>query len=148
MNNEKDFQLYYESHDDNDYVMIGQIELFDDHDAMVEKVIGDLDLKGKIKSVTVELFLREGWTKPHFHVYNDHFSTAIRLDTNEYFIHGKYKDKLNDRQAKILDEFLRGFDKGIDISRWTLAKYDFNREFPGHIITTKHQPDYTMLNYK
>ena len=149
MNGEKDFHLYYESHDDNDYVMIGQIELFNDHDAVVEYVLGDLNLKGKAKTVTVELYTKEGWEKPHLHVYNDHFSTAIRLDTNEYFIHGKYKDKFNDKQAKLFDTFMREIMKGpVEVSRWAYCVLTFNAQYPNKLITVKEQPNYTMINYK
>ena len=144
---ENERMVYYESHNEDDYILIGQLELFEDHDTIVEIALGDLNLKNKAKSVTIELFLREGWEKPHLHLYNDHFNCAIRLDTNEYFIHNKYKDKLNDKQAKLFDNFMNSCDKGVKINRWTMVKYEFNREFPRHIIDIEDKPDYSMLNY-
>ncbi len=127
---EKERMEYYESHDDNDYMLLG-----------------DLNLKGKAKIIIVELCLKEGWKKSYFHLYNDSFDCAIKLNANEYFIHGEYKDKLNDDQAKLFDEYLREMPKYVDISRWTLAKYDFNRKFQNHTIKIKEQPNYTMINY-
>ena len=140
--------VYYESHDENDYILIGDLELFEDHDSFVEKVIGNLNLKNKAKLVIIELFLREGWQKPHLHLYNDHFKCAIRLDTNEYFIHGNYKDKLNDKQAKLFDNFMREKIKFRETTKWMLSIDNFNNEFPDHPIKIQEQPDYTMINYK
>ena len=146
---EKERMVYYESHNENDYILIGDLELFEDHDSFVEKVIGNLNLKNKAKLLTIELFLREGWQKPHIHLYNDHFKCAIRLDTNEYFIHGNYKDKLNDKQAKLFDTFMRGSVDGPRfLSKWEYCIFTFNTEFPDHKIKIKEQSNYTMINYK
>jgi hypothetical protein len=135
---------YYKTHDDNEYTLLGEIELFDDY-YYSEYVLGDVNMKRKVKSVTVELYTSEGWEKPHLHLYNDHFKCAIRLDVNQYFIHGKYQDKLNDNQAKLFDDFMRTKDDAI--TTWMLAKELFNRQFRDHKITVKEQPDYTKLNY-
>lgn len=140
---------YRKDHNDDDYVLLGELELFDTHDTIVQKVLGDINLKGKAKNVIVELYLREGWEKPHLHVYNKEvgFFAAIRLDINSYFIHGKYKDKLNDKQAKLFDEFMSNKAKNVSISRWRYAVDTFNMEFPDHSIKVKDKPKYIMLNY-
>ena len=145
---EKERMVYYESHNENDYILIGDLELFEDHDQFVENTLGNLNLKNKAKLLTIELFLREGWQKPHIHLYNDHFKCAIRLDTNEYFIHGNYKDKLNDKQAKLFDNFMREKIKFRETTKWMLSIDNFNNEFPDHPIKIQEQPDYTMINYK
>lgn len=140
---------YYQEHDENDYTLLGQLELFNDHDCIVEKVLGDVNLKKQIKLVTVELYTRnEGDHIPHVHVYNDHFATAIRLDTNQYFHHGDYYTGwFNDDQAKIFDKFMREIPKGSFVTRWQLAVSLFNMDHSKNNITIKEQPDYTMLNY-
>ncbi len=148
MNDIEYTNIYYESHDREDYMILGQLELFEDHDPFVENTLGNLNLKNKAKLVTVELFLREGWSKPHLHLYNDHFNCAIRLDTNEYFKHGKYQDKLNDKQAKLFDTFMREISSSTNMPRWIFARAVFNNEFPDHMIKTTEQPNYIMINYK
>ena len=140
---------YRKDHNDNDYVLLGELELFDSYDNIVQKVIGNINIKGKAKNVIVELYLREGWEKPHVHLYNNEtgFKCAIRLDTNSYFIHGKYTDKLNDKQSKLFDEFMSKKIGPNNNTRWSYAVTSFNMEFPNHPIKTKNQPKYSMLNY-
>lgn len=142
---EKVFYEYYETHDDNEYTMLGQIELFDEYS--MESVIGALNLGKKTKTVTVELYNREGWEKPHLHVYNDYFKCAIRLDINQYFKHGYHQDTLNDSQAKKFDAFMREKIPYTNNTNWTFAVTEFNRQFPDKAIKVKEQPDYTKLNY-
>lgn len=138
---------YYNNHS-SDYVLLGQIELFDDHYYAVEQVLGDLNLKSKAKNVTVELCTRdEGDYIPHVHVYNNHFNAAIRLDKNEYFIHGKYQDTFNDNQAKLFDVFMREKPKNTFATRWETAVTSFNYLHEKHQVIIKVQPDYTMINY-
>lgn len=62
---------------------------------------------------------------PHFHIRDaatqgDEFETCIRIDTNQYFFHGKYKGVLNSKQRKDLAEFMEGPCK--------LGKYQNNYE--------------------
>lgn len=147
--NEQFIMEYRKDHDIDDYVLLGTIELFDNHDPIVEKVLGNINLKNKVKMVTVELYLREGWEKPHLHIYNNDksFNCAVRLDVNSYFIHGDYKDVLNEKQAKLFDNFMKENPKNVSVSRWRYAVDTFNLEFPEHPIKTKEQPKYSMLNY-
>lgn len=143
---EKLFREYYETHDDNDYTLLGELELFDDY--TMEHVLGELNLKKETKKVIVELYTRdEGDNIPHVHLYNDHFRSAIRLDINQYFLHGKHKKKLNDDQTKLFDSFMREMPKGTFVTRWQLAVSIFNMLHPKNMITIKEQPDYTKLNY-
>ena len=97
--------------------------------------------------MTVEVYTNEGWEKPHLHLYNDHFKCAIRLDVNQYFLHGQYTDKLNDAQAKIFDKFMREKIKRRNTTKWDYAVDTFNLHYDDHSITVKEQPDYTKLNY-
>lgn len=145
---EKFMMEYRKDHDPDNYTILGEIELFDIHDTKIEKVLGSINLKKKAKYVIVELYLREDWENPHIHLYNEEtgFRCAIRLDTNSYFIHGKYQDKLNDKQAKIFDEFMREKYELVP-SRWIYAVSTFNSEFSDHKIKTTKQPDYTRLNH-
>lgn len=62
---------------------------------------------------------------PHFHIRDaamqgNEFETCIRIDTNQYFFHGKYKGVLNSKQRKDLAEFMEGPCK--------LGKYQNNYE--------------------
>ena len=135
---------YYKNHNDNDYILLGILDLFNSDN--MNLVLGDIDLKKKTKLVTVELYLREGWEKPHIHLYNDNFNCAIRLDTAEYFIHNKYKDKLNDNQAKLFNEFMKEKNANEFLTRWQYCIETFNRQFSNHSIRLKTQPNYNMLN--
>ncbi len=91
---------------------------------------------------------------PHFHVrkYGKknqfEWETCIRYDSAEYFLHGRYKDKLPDRQtAKALDSMLRQKNpKRRGITYWESAVDDWNNnnsieELSPEIV----QPDYTQL---
>lgn len=48
---------------------------------------------------------------PHVHVIDKatrgyEFNTCIRLESNQYFLHGGYKDVFNSKQCKDFDDFM------------------------------------------
>ena len=111
-------------------------------------LIKNLDMKGRIKTVIVELRTNEGWEKPHVHVRNEYVNIAVRLDVPEYFIHPHAKDTFNNnKQKEIFDEFMRKTTPIGDETYWEYCKRVFNMiNIPeGHPLKTKEQPDYTKL---
>lgn len=63
---------------------------------------------------------------PHVHVRDSNsqgqeFETCVRLDRPEYFLHGRYANKMNHRQKKAFADFMR--------AKPTKAHYDTNYEF-------------------
>lgn len=110
---------------------------------------------GTTKSVEVYVHTNDAGNIPHFHVrkYGDNnqfeWETCIKYDSAEYFLHGKYKDKLPSKKiAKDLDKMLRTVDKSDRHKRtyWEIAIDEWNRnnstvELDLNIV----QPDYTTL---
>lgn len=73
---------------------------------------------GTTNTVEVYVHTNDARNIPHFHVRkygrNNQFEweTCIKYDNAEYFLHGRYNDKLpNHKIAKDLDEFLRTIDR-------------------------------------
>lgn len=55
---------------------------------------------------------------PHFHIVDKatrgyEFNTCVRLENNQYFLHGSHTDKLNAKQRKMLDEFMNAPHRNI-----------------------------------
>lgn len=143
-------ECYYDNNPDEDALFIGAIR-FSEDDTVEEKVLGKENFQGKVKECIIEFRANEGWEKPHFHIYNkDHsFNCAIRLDCAKYFIHGKYQDTLNKKQAKMFDDFLRlKFRYPDPVTRWKATTDDYYMTFYNkkHIELPDEQPDYTKLS--
>lgn len=139
---EKEFREKYA--DDEDVLLIGFMNLFDSSFINESTLKDSLNFQGKVKTVTISIRPKEGWQKPHIHLENEKIHCAIRLDTPEYFIHGIYVDTLNNKQAKLFDEFMR--EGNGNISKWEIARNFFNQHFKNHKIKVINQPDYTKLN--
>ena len=67
-----------------------------------------------IRGIEVYVHTDDAGKIPHFHIrkygQNNQFEweTCVKFEAAEYFLHGKYKDKLPDaKTAKLLDEMLR-----------------------------------------
>lgn len=136
-----------DSEADSDVCYIGMFELDDLPEYVSEDKLGTLNLKGEIKSVIVEIRTNEGWEKPHLHVHNDNFNTAVRLDVCEYFHHYPYDDFFNNKkQAKEFDEFMRSKNYN-GMTNWEYAKMVFNNYYgpSGHPLKADEQPDYSEL---
>lgn len=123
-----------------------------ENNIITENKLGRVNMQGKAKTVIVEIRPREGWEKPHVHVYNNDnnkksFKTAIRLDKADYFIHKQYNSIFTDDQARIFDEFMREKIDTNGETRWTKAVKFFNQYYPNHKIDINSQPDYTKINY-
>ena len=96
---------------------------------------------------------------PHIHITNYNWGgfICVRLDTNRYFSHGKWKDKFKDRKAKnAFDSFLRQlYKKNInnEITNYMYLVNEWNRNHirlfqsrPNLRITDFTQPNYMLLD--
>lgn len=55
---------------------------------------------------------------PHFHIVDKatrgkEFDTCVRLENNQYFLHGNHNDTLNSRQRKMLDDFMNAPSRNV-----------------------------------
>ena len=74
--------------------------------------IGFIGKKGEL-----EVYIRtnDPGNIPHFHVRDTstmgtEFETCVRIQTNAYFLYGRYKDTLNSAERKALAEFMEAPD--------------------------------------
>ena len=117
-------------------------------DVVMENGHIDIDEK-KLKNIQVWVYQDEG-TKPHFHLISEekNFFTAIRLDVPEYFLHGKYKDKLNSAERKALNVFLlKDYDDDlIKGTNWQFLRATWNSTSnEKYKCKVKIMPDYRDL---
>ena len=146
---------YCDPHEDPNYVdvfTVGTIK-FETNilDTLIEGQVGPKARIPKIGECKIEIYGNEG-SIPHFHIFNTNksFETCICIYSNNYFVHGKYKDTLNEKQVNQLANWLKSpNDKNNKITNWEAVElaWDFaNREckFPDN--KKKGMPDYTKLN--
>lgn len=79
---------------------------------------------------------------PHFHIVDKatrgyEFNTCVRLENNQYFLHGSHKDKLNARQRKMLDEFMNAPHRNIH--------YRNNYEYAVNLWNDNNSSSYVQL---
>lgn len=115
----------------------------DDEDAFLSGYMHFDDLI--IPDFYMVIIVREDWKKPHIHLENESFHCAIRLDRPEYFIHDIYTDKLNNKQAKLFDEYMDSIDD-LGHTVWQYAMATVKLRLKRHKIKVTKQPDYTKLN--
>ena len=110
---------------------------------------------GTTKTIEVYVHTDDPGKTPHFHVRkygkNNQFEweTCIQYEKAEYFLHGKYKDKLpNQKITKELDKMMRTKKSGDKYGRtyfdYAVEMWNDNNSdviLPDDII----QPDYTKL---
>lgn len=109
---------------------------------------------GSTKSIEVYVHTDDGGEIPHFHVrkYGSknkfEWETCIKFEAAEYFLHGKYRDKLPDRKTcKLLDKMLRSKDPEENGSTyWETAIKEWNRNNSDRRLSIDlEQPDYSRL---
>lgn len=99
----------------------------------------------------VEIRTNDYGDNPHFHVYNkdESFLSCIRLDKADYFLHGPYKDKLNSKSRKLLDQLLnlkvKDEETGVEVSNWKRLVDDWNRNENRHPVDAVVIPNYRNL---
>lgn len=109
------------------------------------------------KGIEVYVHTDDAGKTPHFHVRkygknnNFEWETCIQYQCAEYFLHGRYKDKLPDRKtAKELDKMLRSVNKKSRFKEtyWQTAIDEWNRNNSDvEIDPDIEQPDYTKINF-
>lgn len=120
-------------------------------------IIDEANAEAKLKDIGVCEIVVHGseGPVPHFHLKSksSKFETCIRIDKADYFLHGKYKDKLtNSTQKKVLDQVLRSTaivkDSILkeDATVWDTVCLSWKlASNPEYIKFPKHQPDYNNL---
>lgn len=78
---------------------------------------------------------------PHFHIRNltKGFETCVEIMTNNYFLHDKYKDTLNSKERKLLNDFVRSAPKDDDVFKTNYESiiYEWNKNNSKHKITAQ-----------
>lgn len=146
-----------EGHQDIEVFSIGYI-LFSENvikEAEVTRKEGRY-VDDKFGECKIEVYANEGQI-PHFHLFNldKSFETCICIYSNNYFAHGgKYTNKLNKRQCKELNDWLKQPNIKAPLSNWEMiyAMWEAGNsekcKFPEKRKVTI-QPDYSeLLNYK
>lgn len=111
---------------------------------------------GSEKSIEVYVNTDDGGQIPHFHVrkygsgHKFEWETCIRYDKADYFLHGKYTDKLPTKKiAKQLDQALRQVNKKSrnQNTYWEKCIDEWNDNNSSvELDLDLVQPDYTKLS--
>lgn len=125
------------------------VRYVDDNQYITEEVIkGNIDFGGRVKKQDINIYPNEGKYVPHVHIEAggsvNNFSCCVMLDKAEYFVHGKHKDKLTNKQAKILNEVMKSpYDDKFSI--WEICVLFWERNSMNKVKVSQ-QPDYSKLN--
>jgi hypothetical protein len=138
---------------DNNSVLIGIIKFEDELNEAEIIATGGRFNPSRIGLCKINVYSNEG-QKPHFHLYklngNDEFETCICIYSNNYFSHGgKYTSKLNSKQCKELNDWLKNPNKTYpNLSNWEAIVYEWERGNGGKKFKNKVsvQPDYDKMN--
>ena len=106
-----------------------------------------------INGIEVYVHTNDSGRVPHFHIRKyskenkPEWETCVRYDSAEYFLHGKYKDKLPSGIPEKLDSMLRQINpKRRGITYWQSAIDDWNNNNSSEQLDPDLvQPDYTEL---
>jgi len=125
-----------------EYVTIGKFSV--DHN-INEDEIGIFRAPEKFK---VCVYGNEGERVPHCHLQTDDGNPdiCIKLENAEYFIHGHYKRKLTNKQAKAFYEFMSSSSKR-SLNRWEFACESWDN-LPHQLYQCKdvlHIPRYDLM---
>lgn len=103
--------------------------------------IGFIGKKGEL-----EVYIRtnDPGNIPHFHVRDTstmgtEFETCVRIQTNAFFLYGRYKDTLNSAERKALAEFMEAPDvDGHFSSNYSATIYEWNKNNSNVKIQIQH----------
>ena len=93
----------------------------------------------------------EGNYVPHFHIEGaggQHFSCCVKLFAPEFFVHGKHRDILTEKNdIKFLNKFMKQPSGEGDMTNWERLVHYWILTYPNSIYPTGHlkQPDYSKL---
>lgn len=133
----------------------------------VEKVLGEmhsarLDEMARVGFIggeyEVYVWTDDSGNIPHVHVRDtnsrgENYETCVRLESNEYFLHGHYKDRMNSSMRKAFNAFMNepcknqryqnNYDFAVDMwnSNNSSATVTPQYDTEGNIVV----PDYTSL---
>lgn len=139
-----------EGHKNFEYYKIGIID-FTDISSITEEQIQD-NRRFNPKSIgqcKINVYPNEG-PIPHFHIFNKDktFESCIRIYENMYFSHGgKYKDTLNPKQCRQLNEYLKSPSPRLEkITLWEeIMLYWENATTYNYPKKCKTQPHYENM---
>ena len=108
------------------------------------------------KSPVLEIYIHtdDPGNIPHFHIRDykkigksgEEFHTCVEFKSNKYFHHTGKEDVLNNRQRKLLCDFLRKTEPDEIESNWTILIKEWNRNNSNAKIPTNlPMPDYTTI---
>ena len=103
---------------------------------------------GKLDVDNIEIWVwpNEGGYEPHFHFWNADrtIDGCIKLETNDYFPHGKYTSTLNSKQRKMLVKFLSSPSKNFPgLANWNVVIGMWNSSNPQkQVDLDAPMPDY------
>lgn len=119
-------------------------------------VVNKTDLGGKLTKVRISVYGAEGEHVPHFHIHpaDSKFDKkmmpngdcCIKICEAEYFEHGNHLGKLNNNQAKNLNDLLKQkYKHDPRISNWQ-AIFNYWKINLDSNLQPCLQPDYSRLN--
>jgi hypothetical protein len=128
-------------------LLIGEIDF--DQNLYLEAEIGKINLKSQLGMCKIEVYSNEG-PVPHFHIISKEkkWECCIEIYRPLYFNHGSKQGKLNNRQCKILDDWMKEKHFPYPLTYWETAalSWELNENPMSNIPPAPKKPDYTQLN--
>lgn len=141
--------------DSTNVTFIGEFSVEEDSiDENKSPIFDQIIDKKKILNYQIFVYNNEG-PIPHFHVIdlsgnNRYKDVCICIYSANYFSHGKHNDILNNKELKILDNFLR-VSMGEKITNWDYISFvwknnnpEMVKKYPNFYKTI--QPNYTNIS--
>lgn len=120
--------------------------ILDEQAAYEMAQVGKLD----IDNIEIWVWPNEGGYEPHFHFWNTDrtIDGCIKLETNEYFPHGRYRSTLNSKQRKMLVKFLNSPAKNFPgLTNWNVVIGMWNSSNSQKPVDLDApMPDYELMN--
>ena len=139
--------LTHHTEDDEWIVFTGELN---SEDTLLERGGATDTIKG-IGEVTISVFIREGGSKPHFHVYtkDKKFHSCVRLDKPEYFKRPGKTSVFSKSELKALVKILETttyVGRGEEISIWENLARSWNLNSENKIkVEIPEIPDYASM---
>lgn len=97
---------------------------------------------GKMNTFDIVVYTDDMGYIPHVHIIDsatrgEEFDTCVRLETNQYFLHGRHQDMFNTRQCKEFNEFMKQPHRNIH--------YRNNYEYAVNLWNDNNSNSYVQL---